>query len=73
MSHLAKYEFTGQGCQEFKVEHNPNRTQLTAIKMGHLQTTITKLITWAQVHYPSSPPNNHHIAPLQAREMSNLH
>ena len=24
--------------------------------MGQLQTTITKLITWAQVHYPSSPP-----------------
>ena len=24
--------------------------QLTAIKMGHVQTTIRKLITWAQVH-----------------------
>ena len=28
----------------------PNQGQLTVVKMRHLQTTITKLITWAQVH-----------------------
>ena len=27
----------------------PNLGQLTAVKMGHVQTTIRKLITWAQV------------------------
>ena len=27
----------------------PNEGQLTAVKMGHVQTTIRKLITWAQV------------------------
>ena len=27
----------------------PNYGQLTAVKMGHVETTIRKLITWAQV------------------------
>ena len=27
----------------------PNEGQLTAVKMGHVQTTIRKLTTWAQV------------------------
>ena len=27
----------------------PNEGQLTDVKMGHVQTTIRKLITWAQV------------------------
>ena len=27
----------------------PNEGQLTAFKMGHVQTTMRKLITWAQV------------------------
>ena len=26
----------------------PDRGQLTAVKTGHVQTTITKLITWAR-------------------------
>ena len=30
----------------------PNQGQLSAVKMGHLQTTITKL-SWGQVHHPS--------------------
>ena len=41
----------------------PNQAQVTAVKMGHLQITTTKLITWAQVHdsnrlviYPNPPP-----------------
>ena len=33
--------------------NKPNQGQLTAVKTGHLQTTITKLITWAQVQDPS--------------------
>ena len=48
-----------------QVMRRPNHAQLTAVKMGHLQTTITKLITWPQVQDPSSPPPA--IAPLQAR------
>ena len=27
----------------------PNEGQLTDVKMGHVQTTIRKVITWAQV------------------------
>ena len=51
-----------------QVMRRPNHAQLTAVKMGHLQTTITKLITWPQVQDPSSPPPpTPAIAPLQAR------
>ena len=48
-----------------QVMHRPNHASLTAVKMGYLQTTITKLITWTQVQDPSFPTSA--IAPLQAR------
>ena len=49
----------------------PNQGQLSAVKMGHLQTTITKL-SWGQVHHPSfrrhfaviSPPSYRICSPF---------
>ena len=42
----------------------PNQGQLTADKMGHLQTSITKLITWAQILDPSFPRHFGPSSPL---------
>ena len=52
-----------------QVMHRPNHASLTAVKMGYLQTTITKLITWTQVQDPSFPTSRY-CAPTSQGEMS---
>ena len=52
-----------------QVMHRPNHASLTAVKMGYLQITITKLITWTQVQDPSFPTSRY-CAPTSQGEMS---